>query len=124
MGVNESLKKYRSMRNFRVTPEPSGREKQPRKQDEEPIFVVQKHRASHLHYDFRIEIGGVLKSWAVPKGPLSYGAGIMMVWDRGAYENMLPDSMAESFDRGQDIVAARPESVLSGRTIDETAKDG
>src|SRR3954468_25007259 len=104
------LKKYKQMRDFGVTPEPSGGKA---KKTKLPIFVIQKHKASHLHYDFRLEIEGVLKSWAVPKGPSmnpadkrlammvedhpydykdfkgvipdGYGAGIVEIWDKGTY---------------------------------------
>jgi DNA ligase D-like protein (predicted 3'-phosphoesterase) len=108
------LAEYEGKRDFHRTPEPGAAL---RKASESPIFVVQQHDASHMHFDFRLEVDGVLASWAVPKGPSTdpkekrlavrtedhpldyadfegripeeeYGGGAVIVWDRGEYENV------------------------------------
>ena len=115
------LDEYRRKRDFTKSPEPTGKEKKARRPAKKPsrFFCVQKHLASHLHYDFRLEHNGTLLSWAVPKGPSldpsikrlamnvedhpidygtfegvipeGYGAGIVMLWDRGTWEPQVDD---------------------------------
>jgi len=115
------LKKYQEKRNFKVSPEPKGDETKARRTRKgKPLyFCVQKHLASHLHYDLRLEWNGVLMSWAVPKGPSldpavkrfavhvedhpkeygtfegvipeGYGAGIVMLWDEGTWQPEVDD---------------------------------
>ena len=185
-----SLDEYRRKRDFRRTPEPSGDGQHP---GHKPVFVVQKHDASRLHYDFRLEVDGVLKSSAIPKGPSmntrdkrlavptedhpleyrnfegiipegEYGAGRVIVWDTGTFRNITkrdgqPVPLDQAIEKGQlaiwlegrklkggfaltrirdgkrpiwllvkkrdeyanssDPVNEQPESVLSGRTIEE-----
>jgi bifunctional non-homologous end joining protein LigD len=132
-----SLEEYRSKRNFAETPEPAG---QVRRANRTRIFVVQKHAASRLHYDFRLAIKGVLVSWAVPKGPsmnpaekrlairtedhpleyadfegvipeAQYGAGTVMVWDRGRYQ---PE---EDIPADKQLSHGRIDMVLHGEKL-------
>ena len=119
--MTDKLSEYRRKRDFRRTREPSGRRK-PRKGAHR--FVIQKHDASSLHYDFRLQVDDVLVSWAVPKGPSTdprdkrlairtedhpldyagfegvipegeYGAGTVLLWDRGKYRNLRADKEGE-----------------------------
>lgn len=182
-----SLSEYRNKRNFGASAEPRGRRRPGSRRA--PHFVVQHHAARSDHYDFRLEIDGVLVSWAIPKGPSTnpkdkrmarrtedhpldyetfegvippgeYGAGRVIVWDRGTYRNEGSHDMGEALEQGhlsvrldgeklsggyaltrmrqgndeawllvkrsdEDADARRrpvrsqPESVLSGRTLDE-----
>ncbi|MEJ2683837.1 MAG: DNA polymerase ligase N-terminal domain-containing protein [Candidatus Sulfobium sp.] len=196
MTKKNPLAEYKKKRDFGHTTEPSGGGGGSAMK---PVFVIQKHDARHLHYDLRLEVGGVLKSWAVPKGPSTdpaekrlsietedhpleyaqfegvipegeYGAGTVMVWDRGTYRNLKKKGDDEvSMERcvndghitvwldgsklrggysltrfrkensrqwllvkmnddgaapGLDITSSEPRSSVSGRTIEEIAKEG
>ena len=192
MAKSDALRAYRERRDFRRSPEPRGTRDRSRKK--EPRFVIQKHDASSLHYDFRLEAAGVLKSWAVPKGPSTdprekrlamptedhplayadfegvipegeYGAGTVIVWDSGSYRNLGKEPVDQALERGhaavwlegrklrggyaltrigtrkserwllvkmddkgadrrRNPVSSQPESVLSGKTIEEVAQKG
>ena len=99
--AKRSLKEYKAKRNFKKSPEPTGDEKlkklKAEKKQKDPFFCVQKHLASHLHYDFRLEHKGVLLSWAVPKGPSLNPADKRLVMrvedhplDYGEFEGVIP----------------------------------
>ena len=194
---DDRLQAYREKRDFRRTGEPSGENGVSTDNGEEDrIFVIQEHRASSHHWDFRLEVDGVLTSWAVPKGPSTdpsdkrlalptedhpmdyadfegripegeYGAGPVIVWDRGTYRNLqaekdgtsmvdaLRDGHVEVWLEGQKLrggyalvqadldyeddawllvkmddegadarrnpTSTEPESVVSGKTLDEVA---
>jgi DNA ligase D-like protein (predicted 3'-phosphoesterase) len=184
------LSEYRRKRRFGRSPAPHRRRGRKRRETaDEPCFVIQHHAARSDHYDFRLEIDGVLVSWAIPNGPSinpkdrrmarrtedhpldyasfediipdgEYGAGGVIVWDRGTYTNATIYEMAEGLDRGhlsfrlhgeklsggyaltrirdgkdetwllikrrdedaderRKPVRSQPESVLSGRTLEE-----
>jgi DNA ligase D-like protein (predicted 3'-phosphoesterase) len=143
-----SLEDYRRKREFSETPEPMGRA---RRSSRKRIFVVQKHDASRLHYDFRLAINGVLISWAVPKGPSmdpaekhlairtedhpleyaefegvipagQYGAGTVMVWDTGTYEP--PNSIPpdKQLAQGKIDVELHGSKLRGGFTLVRTGK--
>jgi len=147
------LKEYEDKRDFRRTSEATARARQA---GNEPIFVIQKHAARTLHYDFRLDVDGVLKSWAVPKGPSTdprtrrlavavedhpldyadfegripngeYGTGAVLVWDRGTYRNLRaeddePVSMAEALRDGHVAVWLEGEKLRGGYALIRTGK--
>ena len=194
--MTDRLEPYRKKRDPDTTPEPGVRAepKKKRRRRGEPRFVIQKHDATTLHYDFRLEVDGTLRSWAVPKGPSTdprenrlavevedhpleyadfegvigagYGSGAVIVWDAGTYRNLDEDkTMAEALDAGHARIwlegeklrggwslirtnagkkpqwllkkrrdegadarrnpqSTQPESVKTGRTVEQVARDG
>jgi bifunctional non-homologous end joining protein LigD len=132
-----SLQRYHQKRDFKETPEPRGART---KRSARLRFVIQKHRATRLHYDFRFEADGVLKSWAIPKGPSfdpkerrlamhvedhpmdyrtfegiipkgNYGAGEVIVWDEGTYE------LTEGSDPSHEIGKGKLSFVMHGKKM-------
>jgi bifunctional non-homologous end joining protein LigD len=146
------LRTYRAKRRFDVTPEPRGATESKRPAKSALRFVVHKHRASHLHYDLRLESGGVLHSWAVPKGPAldpavkrlamavedhpieyatfegtipenEYGGGTMMVWDRGTWQPDEPN-VERSIAKGELKFSLHGEKLRGSWVLVRTAGRG
>lgn len=140
---NEKLKTYYKKRNLELSPEPSGNNNKP---NGNTIFVIQKHHASSLHYDFRLEMEGVLKSWAVPKGPSTnpsdkrlavptedhpldygnfegiipegnYGAGEVIIWDQGTYKNITKNKNDEIVELDKAFKSGRIVVWLRGKKL-------
>jgi DNA ligase D-like protein (predicted 3'-phosphoesterase) len=149
-GDEQKLAEYRSKRDLRRSGEPSG---STRKSRGKPRFVVQRHAASSLHFDFRLEIDDVLVSWAVPKGPSTdprdkrlatrtedhpldyvdfegriqegeYGAGTVVVWDRGTYENLREEDVADGLEHGHLTVWLNGEKIRGGYALTHTRLRG
>jgi DNA ligase D-like protein (predicted 3'-phosphoesterase) len=143
MGKNDALRAYRGKRDLGRSGEPSGGRGRPGRR---PGFVVQKHGARSLHYDFRLEADGVLKSWAVPRGPSAdpavkrlavptedhpldyenfegviprgeYGAGAVIVWDTGTYDNRTKDSVGHAVSVADAIERGHVSFDLHGRKL-------
>ena len=143
------LEEYRTKRNFSVTSEPRGRTR--RSGPGGGLFVIQKHDATNLHYDFRLEIQGVLVSWAVPKGPSlnpadkrlammtedhpleyadfegvipegEYGAGAVMIWDTGRYETSDEMSVERQLARGELKIALHGKKLEGGFVLIHSGK--
>jgi bifunctional non-homologous end joining protein LigD len=139
------LETYRRKRNFSRTPEPKGTPRPRRKKKGELEFVVQKHAARRLHYDFRLEMDGVLKSWAVPKGPSldprekrlavqvedhpieygsfegaipagEYGGGTVLLWDRGTWRSLEGEPLA-AWRQGKLKIELFGEKLRGGWTL-------
>jgi bifunctional non-homologous end joining protein LigD len=139
-----ALKDYNAKRKFDKTSEPEGKTK---KSEDKLIFVIQRHAASRLHYDFRLEMDGVLKSWAVPKGPSldpkdkrlammvedhpydykdfegnipegNYGAGQVEIWDSGTYEPLDNNSkLSDEKELLKELNAGSLKFILHGKKL-------
>ena len=143
MAKKDFLKEYHKKRNFKITAEPFGGSK---KKGKKNIFVIQKHYASNLHFDFRIQVDDVLKSWAVPKGPSTdpkerrlamptedhpldyanfegiipedqYGGGTVMVWDAGTYRNINEDKDGNEVSLDKSLKDGEIKISLDGRKL-------
>jgi len=142
----DSLREYHTKRDFARTTEPSG-EDDARRTGDDLLFVIQRHDASTLHYDFRLEVDGVLVSWAVPKGlpqktgvrrlavqtedhPLAYatfegripegqyGAGQVAIWDKGTYRNLRAEKHeGERASMTAAIAEGKIEVYLNGKQV-------
>lgn len=143
--ISVKMKTYNEKRNFNKTREPqftnSGEKK-----DGDPIFVIQKHAATNLHYDFRLEIDNTLKSWSVPKGPSTdpsvkrmaiptedhplayadfegtipegeYGGGTVMIWDKGTIESNKKDESGKIISLEESYDSGSIEVVLHGQKL-------
>ncbi|MEU9097353.1 DNA polymerase ligase N-terminal domain-containing protein [Streptomyces sp. NPDC048361] len=149
MGEKDDLRTYRGKRHFDRTSEPSGRNSADGRTGtgrDEPSFVVQIHDASSLHFDFRLEVDGVLKSWSVPKGPSTdprdkrlaiptedhpldyldfegviprgeYGGGTVIVWDRGTYRPTSHDKHHRPVPFGQALEHGHATFDLHGEKL-------
>ncbi len=142
-----TLEQYKKKRDFKKTPEP--RNNQPIDKNKQ-LYIIQKHDASHLHYDFRLQIGDVLKSWAVPKGPsldpnvkrlavhvedhpLSYGSfegiipqgeyggGTVMLWDKGTWQT--ENSLEKAYQKGHMIFTLRGKKLKGEWQLIQIKKD-
>ncbi len=157
MAGRPDLEEYRRRRDFRRTNEPSTRGR--KSGSAKPSFVIQQHDATAMHYDFRLEADGVLKSWAVPKGPSTdprekrlavqtedhpleyaafegvipegqYGAGPVLIWDRGWYENLTENDegeekpVSEAVDAGHVKFRLHGEKLEGGYALTRVSKTG
>jgi DNA ligase D-like protein (predicted 3'-phosphoesterase) len=143
MNQSLDLQAYREKRDFSRTQEPPGGE---RPASAAPVFVIQKHDATNLHYDFRLEVDGVLKSWAVPKGPSTdprerrlamptedhpleyagfegvipegeYGGGAVIVWDTGPYRNLRAEKDEDQRSMAESLEDGKVEIWLEGEKL-------
>ncbi len=154
MSEDDKLEAYRQKRDFAKTSEPSGSGE--RKTQDKPRYSIQKHRSKRLHYDLRLEVEGVLKSWAIPKGPSvdtkekrlavptedhpldyidfegtipegEYGAGGVIVWDIGTYENTTSADgvgvpMNEALEKGHATLFLSGKKLLGGFALTRTGR--